>query len=241
MTINELFRYTLKSLRHEIAPKVKKQVDFALPSWPMVDACRTATLATFQPWIAAGRLTVAQMQRACRRYHLGQTKSGQPIYWMIDDLQRPLDAHIGTDSWLSQLLKTREPLISNWCVEHCLFGLHLRTAPDLSTFSSICVVESESSAVILSELFPEVLWMAWVSTAHLSPSLFYPLEGSKVIIYPRTDPCGSSYLFFQNLAALVRRQRPSIAITVDSILEKHASQAQKARGIDLLDFLFTPP
>ena len=260
-------RHTFKALRQDINPNAtKKFVDFSLPSMPMVEACRADDFDFFHPFIAAGHLTLEQMHHACQRYHLGKTKSGQPIFWMIDDMLTPLDAHIGT-TWISTLLKAREPLIASWRVEHCLFGLHLlETHPQplpvmegsryLQGMNSaethftplhhregqgggspICVVESEASAVILSELFPETIWMAYATTSHLSPDLFAPLEGRTVILYPRTDPTLSTYLFFEDLASLVR-QHYDLDITVDSTLEDHATDEQKDRCIDLVDFLF---
>ena len=256
---------TFKALRQDINPDAtKKFVDFSLPSMPMVEACRADDFDFFQPFIATGHLTLEQMHHACQRYHLGKTKSGQPIYWMIDDMLTPLDAHIGT-TWISTLLKAREPLIASWRVSHCLFGLHLlchteiteitdfeslegaaiKQGSNISVISeisvchnkTICVVESEASAVILSELFPETIWMAYATTSHLSPDLFAPLEGRTVILYPRTDPTLSTYLFFEDLASLVR-QHYDLDITVDSTLEDHATDEQKDRCIDLLDFLF---
>ena len=267
--------HTFKALRQDINPDAtRKFVDFSLPSLPMVEACRADDFDFFQPFIAAGSLTIEQMRHACQRYHLGKTKSGQPIFWMIDDMFTPLDAHIG-GTWISTLLKAREPLIASWRVEHCLFGLHLLfeegggrneegdyskhykwTPADNSTCTnpaalnispstlhlppstkSVAVVESEKTAVILSELFPESIWMAYATTSHLTPDLFAPLQGCTVILYPRTDPTLSTFLFFEELAALVR-QHYDLDITVDTTLEDHATDEQKDRCIDLVDFLF---
>ena len=90
--------------------------------------------------------------------------------------------------------------------------------------------------MVLSELFPEVLWMAYVTIEHLDVKLLAPLQGCIVTFYPRTDPSGSTYLFFDELAAYVR-QRYDIHITVATILEDYATDDQKSRCIDLLDFL----
>lgn len=235
MRFEELFCNTFKAIRKDMDPDVRKSVDFSLPSMPMVEACRADDFDFFQPFIATGRLTVEQMHHACQCYLLGKTKSGQPIFWMIDDMLMPLDAHIGS-TWISTLLKAREPLIASWRVTHCLFGLHLLPP----STKSVAIVESEKTAVILSELFPESLWMAYATTAHLSPELFAPLQGHPVIIYPRTDPSLSTYLFFEDLAALVR-QRYDIDISVDTTLEDHATDDQKERCIDLVDFIFPDP
>ena len=231
MTWNEVFCNTFKELWKRISPETRKQVDLMLPSWPMVDACRADSLDAFLPFIAAGKLSVEDMHQACDRYYLGKTKTGAPIYWMIDDMNTPLDAHIG-NRWISQLLKQREPLIANWHVQHCLFGLHLLA----HTESPISIVESESSAIVLSALFPETIWLAYATTSHLVPDLFAPLEGHIVTIYPRTDPTLSNYLFFQDLITLTL-QRYDLDLTLDTTLEDHATADQKERCIDLLDYL----
>ena len=258
MKWNDIFCNTFKSLRAHIDPELKKQVNFMLPSMPMVEACLSNDLDCFQPFIAAGKLSVEDMRQACDRYYLGKTKTGAPIFWMIDDLHRPLDAHIDT-TWISTLLKNREPLINSWHVQHCLFGLHLLAhaeaptgdwrncgiakpkasnatgGPGLSA-SPIAIVESESSAIVLSALFPESIWMAYATTSHLSPDLFSPLEGHIVTIYPNTDPTLSTYLFFQDLVTLTQQQY-DLDITISPLLEDNATPTQKERNIDLLDFL----
>lgn len=295
MKWNDIFCNTFKELRAQIKPDVRQQVNFILPSWPMVDACRADSLNAFQPFIAAGKLSVEDMHQACDRYYLGKTKTGTPIYWMIDDMNTPLDAHIG-NRWISQLLKQREPLIANWQVQHCLFGLHLLAhagdwrncciakphtgdwrncsiakpkasnatgGPDSraplarsssagllppgrknpSPFPSvrpavtpISIVASESSAIVLSALFPETIWLAYATTSHLVPDLFAPLEGHIVTIYPNTDPTLSTYLFFQDLVTLTQQQY-DLDITISPLLEDNATPTQKDRCIDLLDYL----
>ena len=101
---------------------------------------------------------------------------------------------------------------------------------------TIAVVEAEKSAVILSELFPETLWMAYATMPHLMPDLLAPLQGCRVTFYPRTDATTSNYLFFLDYAKLIGK-RYNIDIKVDKTLENHATEDQKERGIDLLDFL----
>ena len=210
-----------------------RQVELTVPSMAMVEACRADDFSFFQPFIEAGTLTVEQIRHAARRYHLGKTRSGRPIFWMIDTMSSPLDAHIAPDAWMSTLLKTREPLLRYWHVQHCLFGLHLIS--DVSHQATpVAIVESEASAVVLSALFPESLWMAYVSPSHLCSDLFAPLQGRRVTIFPRTDPSSSTYLFFTDLAASLRNR---LDITVSSVLEDYATDAQRERCIDLVDLL----
>lgn len=226
-----MFCHTFKAIREEIGPETRSRVELMVPSMPMVEACRTDRFGFFQPFINAGRLTEEQMRRACDRYHLGKTRSGQPIYWMIDDMMTPLDAHIG-EGWISTLLKKREPLLEYWRVMHCLFGLHLTTDSD----KPISIVEREAAAVVLSEICPESIWLSYATSSHLMPDLFAPLEGRTVTIYPRTDPTMSTYVFFLDLAEHVREQL-DIDLHIDGTLEEYATEAQKEQCVDVLDFL----
>jgi len=214
----------------------RHSVDFILPSMKMVEACRADDFDFFLPWIEAGRLTAEQMHHAAGRYHLGKSRSGRPMFWMMDERLDPLDAHIGSEGWLSEALKRREPVLSQWCPAHCLFGLHLLAQRGTGPLLPVAIVEAEASAVVLSELFPEALWMAYATVEHLDCRLFAPLRGRTVTIYPRTDPSFSTYLFFHDLAEEVRR-RYDMHIGVASVLEDHASAEQKERCIDLLEFL----
>jgi hypothetical protein len=174
------------------------------------------------------------MRHATERYYLGKTKSGKDIFWMIDDMLQPLDGHTGA-TWISKLLKVREPLLEYWQVTHCLFGLHLLGVVG----GDVCVVESEASAVVLSELFPESIWMAYATTSHLVPDLFAPLEGRRVTIYPRTDPTMSTFLFFEDLIDQTHRLY-DLDLHVDTTLEDYATEDQKERSIDILDFIKEP-
>lgn len=276
MKFEDLFQHSFKALRPQTSD-IRHQVDFMLPSMPMVEACRADVFNFFQPWIENGRLSVAQMQRACERYYLGKSKSGKAIFWMIDDMMEPLDAHIG-EGWISEMLKKREPILEYWPVEHCLFGLHLLSLTDYTDYTDgsllrrdlghtenterteitemnppledrsvksersvrdyniICVVESEASAVVLSELFPESIWMAYATIGHLTPDLFATLEGRTVILYPRTDSTLSTYLFFSDLVDQTLRLY-DLDLSVDTTLEDYATAEQKEREIDLVDFL----
>ena len=264
MKIEEVLCNTFKAIRETISPDVRKSVELSIPSMTMVEACRADDFDFFAPFIAAGKLTVEQMQHACQRYYLGKTKSGQPIFWMIDDMLTPIDAHIGSSAWMSTLLKAREPLIASWQVTHCLFGLHLLSPPKFFAEQSgksergganrglrsaegrllpsgrknkrtVAIVESEKSAVILSELFPEYLWMATGYLANLNEMVFLPLKGHHVVCFPATDPTGDTYLLWLSVATEARKY--DLDITVSRFLEDHATPEQKAREIDLVDFI----
>jgi hypothetical protein len=236
MKWNDVFFNTFRAIREKTTAKVRKETDFILPSMPMVDACRADDFDFFRPLIDSGDLTAGQMLHAAQRYLLGKSRSGIPIFWMIDDMLQPQDGHIGS-TWISSLLKKREPLLEHWTATHCLFGLHLLNPAYSSEDAPVSIVESETSAVILSELLPESVWMAYATTAHLTPDLLAPLDGRTVTIYPRTDPTMDTYMFFLDYAGIVRCCCPGVDIHIDSTLEDHATDSQKDRCIDILEFI----
>ena len=219
----------------------------------IIDICRADSFDFFRPAIDARLLTEQQMHHACSRYRLGKSRSGMPIFWMIDELGIVRDGRTG-GTWVSQLLKAREPrLLSQWHARHCLFGLHLLAEAPLSLpgrntteahtgaagGASVCIVERESSAVILSELFPEQLWLATSYPINFSIASFEPLQGCEGALYPTTDSTGEQYLNWLETAREAA-QAYRLDITVKDILELHATEEQKQQKIDLVDFLLTP-
>lgn len=107
--------------------------------------------------------------------------------------------------------------------------------------NKICLVEAEKTAFILSELYPEFLWLATGGLSELQPVKFRPLRGHKVILFPDTDPGRTAYTRWFNIAQEVMDAifwEDSPPIYVSPILELHASPSQKSRKIDLVDFIF---
>ena len=242
-------------LKEILSPSFK---DFRKPHKPIVvvdyesDCC--------QEVVARQWLTETQMQHAADKYRLGRSRSGKTIFWMIDEIGQVLDGHIGS-SWVSQMLQRRYPdLLTGIPTFHCLFGLHLVTmgtgtqcaampqarlhsgaCPQFDqSASKICLIESERSAVILSEIYPEYIWLAWVYDANLTIDKLEPLTGHRVILYPRASEAKEDFTFCSELASQARSLF-GLDITVNDILEHQASTDQKARRIDLVDFLFESP
>ena len=106
---------------------------------------------------------------------------------------------------------------------------------------SVCVVEAEKTAVILSELYPEYVWLAAGGLGEVQVEKFRPLRGHKVILFPDTDPDGIAFKRWSEAATLVMNQvfwEDSPPIRVSPLLETHATPEQKQAKIDLIDFLF---
>ena len=117
----------------------------------------------------------------------------------------------------------------------------------------IAIVESEKTAIICSELIPMLSWQSaishkpdsinlpviWLATGgsnNLSVQSLQPLKGKKIIIFPDTDPQGSTYQEWLTIATEASKQFGH-PVTVSNLLERHASEDQKRRKIDIADFL----
>ena len=183
--------------------------------------------------VESGWLTTEQMTHAAMHYRLGRSRSGKTIFWMIDEWGKVRDGRIG-DAWASVMLRQRAPdLLKGIPTTHCLFGQHLLLQePD----KEVCIVESERSAVVLSEVIPECIWLATMYPMNLNVTSFEPLQGRSVMLYPKTDPVGDHYLAWLELADQARRLY-DIQVGVNDLLEEKATPKQKEQCIDLVDFL----
>ena len=132
--------------------------------------------------ITAGYLSPQQVEHATRRYHLGMSRDGGVIFWQIDMLGQVYDGkvmyyrsdchrdHHHNPTWVGSLLKNfylkgNKELIASIPSSHCLFGLHLLREEEIGMkedgrLPTVAVVEAEKTAVIMSEVFPQYLWMA---------------------------------------------------------------------------------
>ena len=107
--------------------------------------------------------------------------------------------------------------------------------------SPLAIVESEKTAFILSELYPEYIWLATGGLSEVQPEKFRPLRGHKVVMFPDTDPDGIAFKLWSKAATEVMSSvfwEDSPPIRVSPILELKATRKQKQRKIDILDFIF---
>ena len=111
-----------------------------------------------------------------------------------------------------------------------------------SVVPKIAIVESEKSAVILSEKFTDFVWLCCGGLQSFRPELLSPLVNYKVIIFPDTDSTGDTYRQWSQVATEAQRlYKFRYPLRVSRLLEDHASPEQKQRKIDLVDFLFNVP
>ena len=219
-----------------------------LPS-DLVTRCLSLNSEFCRAAVSAGYLSQGQIVAAANRYRLGASKDGGVIFWEIDAQQQvhtgkimyyQPDCHRNKQhnpTWVHSLMKDKLP--TNYELQHCLFGLHLLTSDLGHQPSAVCIVESEKTAVILSEIIPDFIWMSCGGLQMFKPELLAPLVNHKVVIFPDTDETGEAYkqwlTILQQAAKLYPFKHP---LRISNLLELHATPDQKQRKIDLVDYLF---
>ena len=200
--------------------------------------------------VQSGLLTHRQMVHAALRYRLGRSKDDAVIYWQIDQLGK---THDGKQMWYGpdcHRLKERRAVWGmfllkehygvpqdTFCPTHIFFGLHLLRNCESKT---VAIVEAEKSAVILSEIYPEYIWLAAGGMGEVQAVKFIPLRPYKVIMFPDTDPDRRAFTQWYNAAQAVMRSffwPKDNPIRVSPYLEQHATPDQKRRKIDLVDYI----
>lgn len=270
MTLKELVsEHSLKAIGLKLGLDVQVvdghlQVRELLPR-PMWTWRLSAKSSFCRAVVASGYLSHRQMVHAALRYRLGRSKDDAVIYWQIDQLGQVHDGKLmwyGPDchrlkhrnaSWVMFLLKQHFDIpLSAFQPTHVFFGTHLLKydgrckMADVKSVKSVCpitvcVVEAEKSAVILSELYPQYIWLAAGGMNEVQVSKFLPLQHYRVILFPDTDPEGRAFRTWYDAAQQVMRSffwPPHNPIRVSPLLELNASPDQKARKIDLVDYVF---
>lgn len=116
--------------------------------------------------------------------------------------------------------------LSEFELRQCLFGEHLlkdKTKP-------IAIVESEKTAVIASVYLPQFIWLAAGSSDGLGLEKCKVLAGRKVVLFPDLN-C------FEKWNHKAKELSHLANFTVSELLERKASEAERAQGLDLADYL----
>ena len=101
----------------------------------------------------------------------------------------------------------------------------------------VAIVEAEKTAVIMSEVKPDYVWLATGGKTELNVAKLKPLEGRRIILFPDTDEDGQTYRDWYDIAEAASDVFGH-PVTISSILEQQATPAQKVAKIDLVDLLF---
>jgi hypothetical protein len=152
--------------------------------------------STFWLWFAtscAERLGLAPeaVRRVYEDYYVGATRYGCVIFWQIDRhglvhgghiMQYGSDGHRqGYQGWTHGPLIQRGLLPKDWQLYQCLFGEHLLPRrPE----AHVCLVEGEKTALIMSALQPQHLWLATSGSGGLNAEKLECLRGRRFTLFP---------------------------------------------------------
>lgn len=196
--------------------------------------------------VGAGLLTEEEAKEAARVFMLGASKKDAVIFWQIDEqgmvhegkmmlydsrCHRIKEKH--ALSWVGFELRNQGKLHKSWKATHCLFGLNqIRQRPN----DTICIVESEKTAVICSQKVKDCVWMATGGIGELSLEHLKVLQGHQVILYPDTDTKGETFAKWYDIGWRAKVEL-GMNIIVSDVLEKNATPEQKEAKIDIADLL----
>ncbi len=172
------------------------------------------------------------------KYFIGTSKHwpGATVFWQIDSkgkirtgkimLYNPTTGkrvkepykHI---NWVHSVLK-----MTDFNLEQCLFGEHLLHRTD----AIVAIVESEKTALIASVYLPEFIWLAAGSLSNLTPARCKALKGRKVVLYPDLNA-------YDKWKAKAEELQSFASFCVSDLLEKHATDEDRAKGLDVGDYL----
>ena len=123
-------------------------------------------------------------------------------------------------SWMHKQLK-----LNNFVLQQCLFGLH--NLIRITKGDTICIVESEKTAIIMSIVIPNFLWLATGSKTGFKQEMLNPIKDYTIIAYPDK----TEYQKWTETTELLNKK--GFKISCSNLLEKIDIE----NGGDLVDFL----
>ncbi|HEX7413064.1 MAG TPA: DUF6371 domain-containing protein [Bacteroidia bacterium] len=172
------------------------------------------------------------------QYFIGTSNywDGATIFWQIDGLGKIrtgkimlYDANTGKRvkntglpvCWVHKTIKQPD-----FELKQCLFGEHLlkdKTKP-------IAIVESEKTAIIASVYLPEFIWLAAGNLNGLNAEKCRVLKGRSVVLFPDLKCIDKWSDKAKELSHIT-------TFTVSDLLERKATESERAQGLDLADYL----
>ena len=135
-----------------------------------------------------------QVSEVVKKYFIGNSNhwNGATIFWQINLNNKVcagkvmlFDMYTGNRikkpyrhiNWIHKVYK-----INDFVLQQCLFGIH--NLKDHKKDNAVCIVESEKTAIIMSIICPDYLWLATGNKANFKEELLKPLKNYNVIVYP---------------------------------------------------------
>lgn len=142
-------------------------------------------------WLEKVAPSAELLTKATEDYRLTATTTQGTIFWYIDEKGRFCQGKImwyredghrnGIVSTVSSDMAKKGKFPENAHMQRCLFGAHLiGKYPE----KVVAIVEGEKTAVVMSMLKPNFVWLATGGCENLNKDVTLPLVGRKVVIIP---------------------------------------------------------
>lgn len=183
---------------------------------------------------------------AIGKMFIGTAKTGDVLFWQCDQfhnvhagkiMKYDPDGHRHKNpdgdkkdkgfSWVHNYL-LKKGIVHEFNLKQCLFGLH-QLAWDQATPAAI--VESEKTALVGTIFLPEYIWLATGGSHNLKAEKCLALQGRQVTLFP---DLGMFDLWVEK-AKEISRVVPDIKVS--KYLERRATDEDRAKGLDLADFI----
>jgi hypothetical protein len=175
------------------------------------------------------------------QFHIGTSKhwQGATVFWQVDSLgnirtgkimlydvvtgkRRKDDDGKKYINWAHTALKT-----PNFNLQQCLFGEHQLLNQPMD--KTIAMVESEKTAILMSALLPQYIWLATGGLHNLKAERCQVLAKRKIILFPDLNA------FEKWKAKEYALQSIGCKVITSDLLERLATN-EKSEGYDLADY-----
>ena len=183
-----------------------------------------------------------ETERLFALYKVGTSKkwNGSTVFWQID-----INGNVRTGKIMKYDAKTghrikkphsmvtwvhSELKILDFTLRQCFFGEHLLA--DITRNKTVAIVESEKTAIIAMHFISDFVWLATGGmNGCFNKKVVEVLKGREAVLVPdlgATDKWKSKIPLLQSVCK---------SVAISNILEDNATEEQKAKGLDLADFL----
>jgi ribosomal protein L32 len=182
------------------------------------------------------------VSRVVSRYSIGTTRhfEGGTVYWQIDTNGNVRGGKIlqydpGTGkrnreiypTWVHKVLN-----IQGYNLKQCLFGEHLlKVRPG----DPVALCEAEKTAVVCSEYFPQLVWVATGGKTGLTTEKLKVLRGRTVLMFPDAD----GFEEWKKKAEQLKQYLPCSTLNVSDILQTVCTG--EGASADLCDYVIQFP
>ncbi|UII32828.1 DUF6371 domain-containing protein [Fulvivirga ulvae] len=183
------------------------------------------------------------IQDVRRRFHIGTATHwrGATVFWQVDiahfvragkimlyhaETGRRVKEPYNRLHWVHSLMEKRG-LLHDFELKQCFFGENqLAAYPD----KTVAIVESEKTAVLMTVLLPDYLWLACGSANNLKASICEVLKDRNIILFPDLN----CFDLWKKKAAYLGGI--GFRVRTSTLLERYATANDRNNGLDLADF-----